>query len=141
MRATPNGNRAAVVQRHVARPANRKAHHGVAAQAVAKDEAVAAVKDEAQAADRVTVAQALAQPVAVAQVESTTAAQAANSARLAARHAPSRPQARQALARALVAPHAVNSRVALHGAGEGHGGSVAGLTDKVGSLACGFQRG
>ena len=46
MRATPNGNRAAVVQRHVARPANRKAHLGVA-EVVVKDAAVTAARDEA----------------------------------------------------------------------------------------------
>ena len=89
MHATPNGNHAVAVPRHVARPASHKARL-VAAVEVAKAEVAAAA--------RVAVAQVrLALP---AQAELITAAQATSNVRPAAHHARFRQRVRQAHVRA-----------------------------------------
>lgn len=92
MRAMPSGNRVVAVQRHAARPANRKARRVVVVEAaVVTAEVPAADKAALTPATRVQVRVA-----AAAQAELITAAQVASNARPVAHHARSRPPVRQA---------------------------------------------
>lgn len=101
MHVTLNGSHVVAVQRHAAPLANRKAPRVAVVTVVAQ----AVVKAEPQVVVKVTgpLVQVPEQVAAVARAELITAAQAASSARPAARRAPSHLQARQAPVHAAAA--------------------------------------